>query len=199
MYKIGDMIVYEGSCSVCKISDIAAFDFRGSDEDRLYYVLKPLHQDCVIYNPVDNAEALMRPIITKDEAQDLIDRIPEMDVMQTSLGARRFQEAKQIAQHYESIIKGRDCASLIGLVMSINDRKQSLAKQDRHIGSMEASTMKRAENMLFDELSVALSIPREDVRQYIETRIGTKKPRHGADGVESAGQVDQMIPSQARF
>lgn len=190
MYKIGDMIVYEGSCSVCMISDIAAFDFRGSDEGRLYYVLKPLHQDCVIYNPVDNAEALMRPIITKDEAQQLIDSIPEMDVVKTDLNTRRFQEAKQIAQHYEAIIKARDCASLIGLVMSIYSRKQSLAKQDRHIGSMEASTMKRAENMLFDELSVALDIPKEDVRQYIETRIQAKTEFSGVPTVSAAEGIE---------
>lgn len=189
MYKIGDMIVYEGSCSVCMISDIAAFDFLGSDEDRLYYVLKPLRQDCVIYNPVDNADAMMRPIITKDEAQQLIDGIPEMDVTKTNLGVRRFQEAKQIAQHYESIIKERDCASLIGLVMSIQDRKQSLAKQDRHIGSMEASTMKRAENMLFDELSVALSIPKEDVRLYIESRIRAKTGSPGDADIPDAEEA----------
>jgi len=172
MYKVGDMIVYEGSHSVCRVSDIAAFDFRGTKEDRLYYVLKPLHQDCVIYNPVDNEDALMRPVITKDEAERLIDGIPAMSAAEAGSDARRFQDTKQIAQQYGSIIKGRDCESLIGLVLSIYGRRDTLAKQDRHIGSIETSTMKLAENMLFDELSVALGIPKDSVQGYIETRIG---------------------------
>ena len=31
-------------------------------QSRLYYILKPMHQDCVIYNPVDNVGALIRGI-----------------------------------------------------------------------------------------------------------------------------------------
>ena len=171
MYKIGDMIVYEGSQSVCKVSDIAAFDFRGLNENRLYYVLKPMHQDCVIYNPVDNTDTLMRLVITKDEAEKLIDMIPHMEVQEVQLEARPFQEAKQVAQYYESIIKTRDCADLIKLVISIYERKQALLKHDRHLGSMEATVMKRAEDMLYDELAVALDIPKERVQEHIETRV----------------------------
>ncbi len=184
MYKIGDMIVYEGSQSVCRVSDIAALDFRGGNENRLYYVLKPMHQNCVIYNPVDNADALMRPVITRAEAEKLIEGIPQMNVAEMSVAARPFQEGKQAAQYYESIIRTRDCANLIKLVMSIYEKKQSLAKHDRHIGSMEAAAMKRAEDMLFDELAVALDIPKERVQQYIGARIDGKLAHGEGSGPE---------------
>ena len=172
MYKIGDLIVYEGSSNVCRVSDITKLD--QGDQDRLYYVLRPLHEDCVIYNPVDNTTALMRPVISHAEAERLIDMIPEMEAGGAGAQeASNFQEAKQIAQHYESVIKARDCAGLMKLTMSIYEKKQVRAKNDRGIGSVEASAMRRAEEMLFGELSVALDIPRDHVRNYIETRLGT--------------------------
>ena len=169
MYKIGDLIVYEGSSNVCRISDIARLD--QGDQSRLYYVLKPLHEDCVIYNPVDNTASLMRHVISKDEAERLIDTIPEMDFTEMGAEPYNIQEAKQIAQHYESVIKTRDCARLMKLTMSIYEKKQLRAKSERSIGSVEASAMRRAEEMLFGELSVALDIPREHVPGYIEDRL----------------------------
>lgn len=180
VYKIGDMIVYEGSDSVCRVSDVATFNFGGAGGDRLYYVLKPIHQDCVIYNPVDNAAAFSRPVITKDEAERIIDGIPGMETSEADSGIHSNHEAKQTAVYYESIIKTRDCADLIRLVMSLNKKKESMAKNDRHIGSIETTAMKRAESALFDELSVALDIPKEGVSQYIEARVRTKMGKNGA-------------------
>ncbi|GHV54249.1 hypothetical protein FACS1894216_13890 [Synergistales bacterium] len=174
MYEIGDMIVYGGSSCVCRIEDITALDIKDADKDRLYYKLKPLHQDCVIYNPVDNTTALMRPVITKYEADRLIDMIPEMDLPEVKENTNCFAEAKEIAKLYESIIKTRDCAKLIGLTMSIYLKKQSAVKYNRKFGSVDAAAMKRAEDILFGELSVALGIPKENVREYIEARINEK-------------------------
>lgn len=176
MFEIGDMIVYEGSNSVCRVSDITGLAGQG-DGDRLYYVLKPLQQDCVIYNPVDNTQVFMRPVITREEAERLIDTIPEMEDETASTTALRFQETKQIAQHYDAIIKTRDCARLMQLTKSIYRKKQAWAKSNRSLGAVEAAAMKRAEEVLFGELSVALEIPRERVQTYIEARIGDKRER----------------------
>lgn len=177
MYKIGDLVVYEGSNCICRVSDIAPLDFQGADNSRLYYVLKPLHQDCVMYNPVDNTNALMRLVITKDEAEKLIDAIPEMEELETVENGgttHSFQQNKQSVQRYESIMKTRDCANLIKLTMFLHRKKDFQAKIDRNIGSVDNTTMKRAEGMLFDELSIALDIPKESVPQYIENRISGK-------------------------
>ncbi|MDL2264486.1 CarD family transcriptional regulator [Synergistaceae bacterium OttesenSCG-928-I11] len=185
MYKVGDLLVYESANCICRVSDIAEFDFQapaksatgssdGAVKKRLYYVLKPLHENCTLYNPVDNTDVLMRPVISREEAERLIDTIPEMDALETNAGGTHFQEAKQIAQHYDSIIKTRDCETLIKLTRSIYEKKQSRARQNMNIGSVESTTLKKAEEMLFDEFSVALGIPRTDVQQYIEERLNGK-------------------------
>ena len=177
MYGIGDLIVYEGSNCVCRIDGITKLDIEGADKNRLYYVLKPLRQDCVIYNPVDNETAFMRPVITKDEAERLIDAIPEMKAMEInsrSEETNRFLEVREIAMQYEVIIKTRDCAKLLELTKSIYEKKQFLTEHNRKFGSVEATAMKRAEDMLFDEMSVALGIPKEGVQKYIEESVNKK-------------------------
>ena len=79
MYKVGDLILY-GSTGVCRVDDIT-HDVPGREgQDQLYYVLTPLYQDFTIYVPTDTTKVFMRPIISRDEAEELIKGIPEMHV-----------------------------------------------------------------------------------------------------------------------
>jgi CarD family transcriptional regulator len=170
MYRVGDLVVYGGSNCVCRVANISEFDFPGTDKRKLYYVLKPLYQDGVIYNPFENTDVLMRHVITRDEAEKLIDMIPEIN-------AEAFcsSELRQVAEHYESILKTRDCTKLLELTMSIYAKKQFLAEHNRKFGSQEEMFMKRAEDMLFGELAVALDIPIGHVQRYITERVGEKR------------------------
>ena len=79
MYQTGDLLIY-GSTGVCRVLSI---DRRqdyvdGIKQDKLYYRLKPLHQGGVIYTPVDNSKVVMRPVISREEAEALIDTIPTL-------------------------------------------------------------------------------------------------------------------------
>jgi CarD family transcriptional regulator len=170
MYQVGDVVVYGGITSVCRIANIAVLNFSGSDDgSKLYYVLKPLYQDCLIYNPVDNTDVFMRPVITKDEAEKLIDMIPEIK-------AEAFdgRGLKEINEHYGAIIKTRDCAKLIELTMSVYVKKQVEPGFKRRYGTAENTFMKQAEDMLWGELAVALDIPKKQVPEYIAARISGK-------------------------
>ncbi|MDR1965962.1 MAG: CarD family transcriptional regulator [Synergistaceae bacterium] len=165
-YRIGDLIVYGGSSFVCRITDITRLDLPNVDKERLYYVLKPLHQDCVIYNPADNENMLMRHVITKKDAENIIDMVRN-EAPEPYQGS----EIRQIAEHCKSILNTRDCAKLMELTMSIHSKKQFLLEHSRKLNTQEEMFMRQAEDMLFGELSVALDIPREQVKSYIARRI----------------------------
>jgi CarD family transcriptional regulator len=109
----------------------------------------------------------MRHAITKDEAENLIDMIPRIKAEPYQSG-----DFRQINEHYESIIKTRDCEQLITLTMSIYQKKHFLMSRNRKFSAQEETFMKRAEDMLFDELSVALAIPKGQVKAYIASRVG---------------------------
>ena len=74
MYQIGELIVYGGT-GVCRVEGIETQKQKGTAETRDYYLLKPLYQDGTIRIPVDT-KVFMRPVISRGEAEGLIDAIP---------------------------------------------------------------------------------------------------------------------------
>jgi len=171
MYIIGDLILH-GNAGVCRITDITTRDFSGADKDQLYYTVKPLYQDGTIFTPVNNTKVFMRPIISKDEAERLIDMIPSIHAE-----AYHSHVMRQVAEHYEVSLKTHNCEDLLELTMSIYEKKQIVEQQKRKLGSMDERFMKRAEALLFGELAAAIGIPKDKVPEYIAARVDGKLQR----------------------
>lgn len=175
MYKINDLIIY-GKTGTCKILDITT-PKNSFNKDQLYYVLQPLYEECVIYTPV-NTKVFMRPIISAEEADRLINMIPTIQA--EAYYSDRMQELKE---HYEAAITAYNCAELIGLAMSIYAKKQIAEQQNRKIGQIDKNFMETAEELLFGEFSIALGIPKDKVQEYIASRVEAinKEQRHSGN------------------
>lgn len=164
MYQIGDLIVY-GNTGVCRVEAVETPRHRPGEEERQYYLLRPLYQDGAIRIPVDT-KVFMRPVISREEAEKLIDAIPGMN-------AEVYHERNftQLAAHYQEALGSHECSDLIELVMSIYAKKQDAESKKRKFGQVDARFMKRAESLLYGEFSVALGIPFDDVQGYIASRV----------------------------
>ena len=68
------MIVY-GNEGVCRVEEIGTPKISGVDKHREYYTLAPIYREGKVFTPVDS-KVFMRPVITREEALALIDRIP---------------------------------------------------------------------------------------------------------------------------
>lgn len=170
MFEVGQLIIY-GSMGVCRVENIEMKCLPGNDQEQSFYVLKPLYQKCVVSTPTDNSKVFMRPVIGREEANRLIDHIPEIHAE-----AYNNKVLRQLSEHYEAIIKQYDCAELIELTMSIYAKRQIALEQKKKFGALDERYMKRAEDMLFGELAVALEIEKHDVPDYITRRIGHNIP-----------------------
>ncbi|MEA4814459.1 MAG: CarD family transcriptional regulator [Oscillospiraceae bacterium] len=172
MYQIGDLILY-GNTGVCRVSDIFVRKSSCSDEGQLCYTLSPLYQDCMISTPVDSTKVFMRPIISRKEAEELIDSIPSIRA-----SAYHNRVLRQLAEHYEEAIKSHDCQDLVRLTTSLYDKKREVASEKKKFGAVDERFMKRAEDLLFGELGAALGIPRDKVPDYISSRIEKNGSEH---------------------
>lgn len=166
MYQVNDLVMY-GSTGVCRVQEIREQSFPGTGEKRLYYFLRPLYEDCDISVPVDSDRVFLRPIISRDEANCMIDGIPDVRVE-----TYHSKVSRELSEHYEAILKTHDCCSLMKLTMSIYTKKKDLLDQKRKFGTVDERFLKRAEGLLFGELAAALGIPRSQVHEYIESRVG---------------------------
>lgn len=160
MYQIGQYIVY-GNTGVCRVEEIVEKPSLG-----LYYVLKPVYESGTIYTPAEHPKVFMRPVISRSEAEQLIDQIP-----QVVAEPDRTRNLQELREHYRNAICSHSCADLIRLTMSIYRKKKEQESMGRRFGQVDERFMKQAENILFGEFAVALGITREEVPGYISTRL----------------------------
>ena len=165
MYQVGDKIIY-GSSGVCIIDGIKMVEVNYGEPEQPYYVIKPVFSDCNISVPV-STKVFMRPIITEEEALALIDSMPHVDAQPYYNNALR-----QLQDYYEKKINTHSCEVLVELSVSLYRKREQLLAQKRKFGAIDERYMKRAEDLLFGELSVALSIPKNEVRKFINARLG---------------------------
>ena len=165
MFQPGELLVY-GTTGVCRVEGVATPNLTRAEWGRQYYLLKPLYQDGVIYTPVENTKISIRPVMTREEANALIDQIPTMQAE-----ACRAPTIQALTQHYQSVIHSGDRRDLIQLLMSIYAKQKQAEAQKRRLGMVDERYMKQAERLLYGELSAALNIPYEDVQPYIARRV----------------------------
>lgn len=165
MYTVGELIVYGGT-GVCRVEAIEE-KTQPDGSARGYYRLKPLYQSGTISVPVDG-KVFMRPVISREEAEALIDELPTMPA--ETLRERNFT---QLAAHYQQLLCSHSCADIAGLVVSIRAKKLESERVGRRFGQVDAKFMKRAEILLYGEFSAALGIPYDEVEPYIRKRINT--------------------------
>jgi len=168
MFQSGDLVVYS-TTGVCRVEEICKPGLSG-DKNREYYLLKPLHQDGVIYCPVDNTKVPIRAVISREEAEALIDLIPTIQAE-----ACRAPTLQALAQHYQDAVRSHDCRDLIEMMMSIYTKQQQAEAQHRRLGMVDERFMKQAERLLYGEFSAALGIPFEEVQPYIARRMEALK------------------------
>lgn len=165
MFQKGEFIVY-GNLGVCKINDIVTRKFEGLTESHPYYVLEPLYQGGVLYVPADNPKIFLRAVISADEANQLIDDIPNM-----KREAFHSRSAQELSAHYEQAIRSHSCRDLLQLTLSIYSKKKALRSQNKKFGRVDEHFMRQAEEALYGELAVALQIPKDQVEGYIASRM----------------------------
>ena len=168
MFEIGEYIVY-GHNGICKVEDITYLDMSGADKDRLYYVLLPVNtKGGKLYSPVDSNKIKTRKMLTSEEANQLIDEIPEIEQLWVTNDKLREEQYKQA-------VKGCDCRQWIRIIKTLYLRKQERLAQGKKVTTIDEHYLKLAENQLYGELSVALGKKKTEMAAFITQRISRLK------------------------
>ncbi len=166
MYHAGEYIVY-GTSGVCKVESVGDSPFD-PEENRKYYTLVPIYGTETIYIPVDSP-VYTRPVITKAEAEKLINDIPSVEVEHIDVRSPRL-----IGEHYEAVLSTHDCHDLVQLIKTVYAKSK---RNGKRVSQIDQRYRKRAEDLLHSELSVALGIPFAEVKSYINHAIREKYPQ----------------------
>ena len=88
MFAVGDLVVYGGE-GVCRVESIGPSGLRYDGGDKTYYHLAPLYRSGTVMTPVDTA-VMMRPIISRDRAMELIAALPQLPPQRPAERGMRF-------------------------------------------------------------------------------------------------------------
>ncbi len=168
MFEKGELIMCGGH-GVCRVIDITGNPIDRFDKEKKYYVLEPVFEKAsTIYTPVDNDKIVMRRIMNKEEAEKLIAHIAEIDTVW-------IQEEKRREQTYKEAISTYDSRSLVQIIKTLYQRKRSRIDEGKKVLSSDEQYLHKAEELLYSEMSLALSIPKDKVVDYISEAVDKQK------------------------
>ena len=160
MYSIGQYV----SCvnkGVCTIENVTTLDISGVDKEKMYHILKPCYVAAsTVYVPVDSPATSMRPILTKEEAQELIAMIPDIPML-------TIENEKFVEQDYKAALKTNRCEEWVKIIKTIYARKQKRLQAGRKETAVDGKYFKFAEENLYGELAIVLGMQRNEVFEYI--------------------------------
>ncbi len=163
MYSVGQYVVC-GNKGVCTIEDITTLDISGVDKAKLYYILKPQYISAsTVYVPVENAASL-REVLTREEAERLIEKIPDILPL-------KITNEKTVEQEYRSCMRSNDSTEWIRVIKTIHGRRQKRQQAGRKETAVDGRYIKMAEDSLYGELAVALGIERSRVCAYVGDKL----------------------------
>lgn len=164
MFSIGQNVIC-GNKGVCTIEDIATLDIAGVDKAKKYYILKPMYITAsTVYVPVDSSVISMRTVLTKQEAEELVQRIPDIPALE-------IKNERLLEQDYKECLKSNNCVEWVKIIKTIYERRQKRILVGRKETAVDSKYFRMAEDILHGELSVALDIEKECVSQCIMERL----------------------------
>lgn len=164
MFEKGDYIVY-GHTGICQVLDVTTLDLDGISKDRLYYVLRPEGEtEGKIFTPVDSVKLIIRRIMSREEAEELLDSIPEIEAIDVP-------EDKIREEKYKACIKSCECKELVRIIKTIYTRKKDRVSLGKKVTATDERYLKLAEENLYTELSKLLGVPKGKMEAYITARV----------------------------
>ncbi len=167
MYQVNDKVVH-GTHGVCEIVEIGRLAMSVADKKRQYYTLYPVYQrESAIYVPVDSDKVKIRPIITKEEIQTLLEEIPELETIWVA-----NEREREVL--YKEALLSCDCRELVRIIKTIYFRKKSRVKDGKKVAAVDERYFHMAEEQLYGELAYVLGMEKENMAAYITEHMAEK-------------------------
>ena len=168
MFEIGDHIVC-GKYGVCRVEKIGPIDISGAAKKRMYYTLVPIYDPgSRTYVPVDNDKIVMRPVISREQANELVDNIKAVDVLW-------IQDEKKRESSFKEALYKYDCMELVKIIKTVYHRRQARLAQGKKVTAGDERYLHMAEDNLYGELAVALEMKKDEVEEFIVNRVKMKE------------------------
>lgn len=156
MYNTNDYVVYKRN--VCKVKELKQI------KDKEYYVLEPIDDKSLsITVPTNLNSNLIRNIISKEEAERLVNEIPHIKIIESN--------NKLLENEYKELLSSGKLEDLVKIIKTTYLRNNYRLSNHKKISEKDDDYFNKAEKLLYNELSISLGIDVEDVKNYINKKV----------------------------
>ena len=157
--QVNDYVIY-GNAGICKVSDMIHPDFV-EDKTKMYYVLISENmENSVFYVPVEIAESKCRKIISKQDAETLIENAGQ-------IGMEIAVKDNYREQLYKEALREGNLERIIGILKNISMRKEKRKAAGKKITAIDDKYFRIADKTVCRELGFALNLTDDEVRERL--------------------------------
>lgn len=159
MYKENDYLVYKKD--VCKVREVRKNKMNGKD----YYILVPVNDESLIIEvPSDNRMGYIRDVISKEDAEKLIKKIPKIETLKNI-------DDKYIEKTYKELIYNGTHEDLIKIIKTAYIRNEDRTNSKKKLSDKDTKFFEQAEKYLYTELSISLGMNYDETKNYIINKV----------------------------
>ena len=159
MFKQDDYVVFKKN--ICKVKEIKEKYYGDMD----YYILSPIEDESLTISlPVEDKNGIIRSIMTKQDVEDLINSIPNIEIVDSS-------GSKPIIYIYKDLITTGKHEDLIRIIKTAYLRNETKTMDGKKAGATDTNYLKLAEQSLYNELSIVLGLSYEQTKKYVHNKV----------------------------
>ena len=167
MYKENDYLVY--GKDICQVEKIQKQKFNNED----YYILRPIRNKSLkISAPISDKAGKIRSLITKEEIEYLISKIPSLPIIEA--------DDKLMESEYKKLLNTKKHEDLIRIIKTTYLRNKKRLDNNKKIAEKDKTYFELAEEYLYNEFSIVLNKTYEKTKEYIINEV-TKKSNKNTD------------------
>lgn len=163
MLKVGEYLVYRRD--VCKLLEIKKNNLNNLD----YYVFTPLSDASLkIEVPISNENKNLRPLISKEQVEEIIKEIPNVDVLDCD-------DNRLIEGEYKKLINSGKIIDLIKIIRTTYLRNKEKMDQKKKLNTKDSNYFSLAEKYLYQEFSIVLDMSYDETKKYVIKEVEKNK------------------------
>ena len=160
MFKVNDSVIHcrEGLSTIVGVNNMNGKDY--------FLVSVNRNSGETIYVPVDTANNIIRPLMNKKDADELLIYIKKIK--------KEFNSnTKQRRDGYKKMLSSGSVKEIAYLYRQLYFYEKIGGENNTEIklGPVDIDMLSYAENMLMDELSLTYAVNRDEIKAFVEKRI----------------------------
>lgn len=157
MYADNSIVVFKHE--VCKIIGKKKSDFTGE----MCYILEPYYTQSATVKmqvPISNKAGHLRPILTKDEVEDLLHQSKQLDTL--------VSKQANMKSSYSALMKTNDVKDLLIIIKTSYLRNKERQENNKKLAAIDHEYLEKAEHYFYNEISLVLDMSYEQTKTYFE-------------------------------